>query len=1126
MSNTLQAGPHTQQTPLGPVRYVVGDWVVNLLAHQLECADRRVSLEPLHMAVLATMCRRAGEVLSADDLLDACWSGVALGDNPVHKAIASLRKALGDQAASPRYIETIRKQGYRLVAPVRVLGDMGARSHQGSWRSGSPFRGLEPFDATHAEVFYGREKEVADLRRRITQQWLRGHPLLVILGPSGSGKTSLVQAGLIPALYQAGPSAEGELLQISTSAVLDLGSVGEHGVWWALSGALLDWELDGEPLLQGFSVETLGRVLRDDPAQVLAALAAGLGADAGRPERPPLLVLDRLEALFQAGTVPPQDLAHLHQVLAMLVQACRLFVVATCRNDFYSHLAREPLWMTDKSQGAHMDLGPPDGRALAMMIRLPARAAGLVFGQDPDGMRTLDDSLCMDAMGAPDALPLLQYTLQELFNARAPGGELTWRAYEDLGGLEGAIGRRAEATLLALPVPQQSALPGLLTRLVLLQDEEGAATGRRVRWVALDGDAERGLVKALVEARLLVTDFIAGEAGFRVAHEALLRRWPRVTDWVARHRGTLALRHGLAPWVQRWLAAGQSGDQLLPHGDHLAQVRAAVVESPQAFTAEERDFVQQSIRRLQRATGWRWGGAVLVVMLAVYASWAAWRNGQLAETAARRGNDSERLVSFMLGDLADQLRPLGRLALLDGVASQALAVLGGRQGRSAEDLQAAMQRARALVVVAEVNLDKGRVAVAEPALAEAQRLLEDAQARGVADDSVLKTRGAVEFWHGRMAMDRGDLADAQRRLGRYRMLSAQWQAQSPNSREAWIELSYALNSLGSVAIKQGAWQEAARLFEESLSWKEKALAAKPDDTALAADLADTLAWQGFGELAQGRMRQALARLEQVADVLKKLRTQNPGDMVWVRRAGFYDSRRAAVLAGMGRDDEARQVWAGALSMINRAASFDPDNAAIQRGRLRIEAENLVHGGAGTQQALQGLAELQRRLESRAKSGGPRATADLFLSGRLQSLQAILEGRAGNWAGALASLERSQASVNLVIARQPHDWEAMDLRARNALLAARAQFVLGHKGALHELCDEMERYWGAPVTSGYGGAVLEAWLVGKKCLGKFDDIQPWQSRLVSDGYHPSMTDLPVQLEMVGRPAVGKDTKPGI
>jgi DNA-binding winged helix-turn-helix (wHTH) protein len=92
-------------------RWMLGDWLVNPSAHRIERAGDVVALEPRMMAVLVELSRRPGGVVSADALLRACWPGEVLGDNPLQKVIAGLRRALGDSPTTARYIETIRKQG-------------------------------------------------------------------------------------------------------------------------------------------------------------------------------------------------------------------------------------------------------------------------------------------------------------------------------------------------------------------------------------------------------------------------------------------------------------------------------------------------------------------------------------------------------------------------------------------------------------------------------------------------------------------------------------------------------------------------------------------------------------------------------------------------------------------------------------------------------------------------------------------------------------------------------------------------------------------------------------------------------------------------------------------------------
>jgi DNA-binding winged helix-turn-helix (wHTH) protein/TolB-like protein/Tfp pilus assembly protein PilF len=106
------------ETESPPQRLQVGDWTVDPALNQLSAAAKTVKLEPKAMAVLVYLAQRRGEVVSREKLLAAVWPGVVVSDDAVTQVVIKLRKALGDSAESPAYIQTISKRGYRLVAPV------------------------------------------------------------------------------------------------------------------------------------------------------------------------------------------------------------------------------------------------------------------------------------------------------------------------------------------------------------------------------------------------------------------------------------------------------------------------------------------------------------------------------------------------------------------------------------------------------------------------------------------------------------------------------------------------------------------------------------------------------------------------------------------------------------------------------------------------------------------------------------------------------------------------------------------------------------------------------------------------------------------------------------------------
>jgi len=101
----------------------VGDWHVRRASGELSGPDGVQRLEPKVMDLLILLASRPGQVLSREDLFAALWPELVVGDDTLARTVSKLRQALGDDARAPRYVETIAKRGYRLVAPVTIMAD-------------------------------------------------------------------------------------------------------------------------------------------------------------------------------------------------------------------------------------------------------------------------------------------------------------------------------------------------------------------------------------------------------------------------------------------------------------------------------------------------------------------------------------------------------------------------------------------------------------------------------------------------------------------------------------------------------------------------------------------------------------------------------------------------------------------------------------------------------------------------------------------------------------------------------------------------------------------------------------------------------------------------------------------
>lgn len=963
-----------------------GNWQVETrtcsLRHIQDGSETQV--EPRAMDVLSVLCHRAGNILSADDLLHLCWDGLVVGENQVHKAITQLRRALRDSVTRPTYIENIRKRGYRTLAPVSFPPGHGLAPPVDHWSRRSPYVGLNPFGADHRSVFFGRDGAVARLSAAVAAQMAVGRAFMLVLGPSGSGKTSLIQAGLLPGLLH-GPGT----VRVAAAAGLDLGDAGDVPLATALGGALLDLEVEGAPLFPGCNAEALGNGL------LVAADAGKWLSQTSDPRQVGqrfALFIDRLEALFD----PAADAARAPFLAALdrLARTDRFVIISACRNDFYPDLAREPHLMAGKEKGGHFDLAPPTRAEIMQMIRSPAAIAELRFGIDLDNNTRLDDMLCDGVADNPDALPLLQYTLEQLYQQRSPGRELTIAAYRALGGIEGAIGRRADAILAGLPPAAQAALPRIFSLIVAVGGGDGAPRGLRAPWSALSGPDERRLVQTLVDERLFVSLMHGAEPVFGVAHEALLRQWPRAVEWITEHHQALRIRARLEGETQQWLADGKRTDRLLRRGRPLAEAVELLTTRAVPLSAEVTDLINASARQARRADRLRLGaviGFALVAFVAVIMGLEARKAEQLAD---QRRQEAEGLIDFMLGDLTQKLQPLARLDLMGGVAEKALAYLTAEDpGRVPGPLR--LRQAKALLTLADVNRSRGNIDAALTALGRAEVLLHVNLTEGPVDGELLKNAGAAAFWFGQIAFDQGRTKEALVRFEQYRDFAQQMVRLDESNIDATIELSYALSSLGTTLMRLGDAEAAVAASSRSVELKRLALIQRPEDRSLLAGLANGLSWLAQTELQNGNLGEAAKFYQQQHDVLLTVSRLEPEAPVWKFRLAVALKLQAQLLLAQGDIDAAQNALLSAERLVLECLAKEAGNQRWQAEyadiRLAYSRTLLLLGDleAADTQISAALGAVDRLLTSAAQD-------DAFLRKRVQILvlRALLRQRQG------------------------------------------------------------------------------------------------------------------------------------
>jgi len=455
-----------------------------------------------------------------------------------------------------------------------------------------PYRGLQAFDVGHAPYFFGREALTDWLLDDLRPKGPGREPnrFLAVVGASGSGKSSLARAGLLARLGErpwprvvCWPGAD----PLESVAVALAAHPAVRPAVPSFVGLVRELEQDAKAL------HRLGRVaLHDAPADARL-----------------VLLVDQFEEAFtQCPDEPRRRLLIDNLVYAATVAGGKVVVVLTLRADFYGRCAVYPELSAALSDHQVL-VGPMNPAELRLAIERPARLAGCEF--EPG----LVETLLRDVERQPGALPLLQHTLAELWERR-DGRRLTFAAYEAIGRLDGALERRANAVFDALDDGRK----GLCQRIFLRLTQPGDGTEDSKRRATLDelvpaggsADDVRAVLLALADARLVTVEGNPARPGdpvVEVAHEALIRGWSRLRQWIEADRDALRTHRKLTADARDW--AGHSrNESYLYHGVRLAVVEEWLAARPDALSPLEREFVVASRKWEEQMLQWRQDAAL------------------------------------------------------------------------------------------------------------------------------------------------------------------------------------------------------------------------------------------------------------------------------------------------------------------------------------------------------------------------------------------------------------------------------------------------------------------------------------------------------------------------------------
>jgi len=565
-----------------------------------------------------------------------------------------------------------------------------------------PYPGLTAFEPAQAAWFFGREQLTAVLTARLAGRLATGGPL-VVAAPSGAGKSSLLRAGLIPALSAGKLTAPG-----SRHWPQILMTPGPHPLRTLATRLAPQAGTDADSVASHL---VLGPGRRAEPfREALRRRAGGRGIAGARV----VLIVDQFEEVF---TLCPDEAERrvFIELLGELASGTREtdpvgLVVIGLRADLYGQCAEYPE-LRDAVSRDQLLVGPMSTAELREAIERPAQAVGLRLEPGLTELLLRDIGAREAAPSDPEAaagndpgqaddyeagrLPMIAYALQQTWEKRS-GRTLTVAVYQSTGGIQQAIATAADETYGQLPAASQQATRPLFLRLVRI-GETGQDTRRIVNQADLvshspSGPAATAALQAFTRARLLTVS----QDSVEITHEALLRAWPRLRQWISDDRADNLLGQQLEEDATQWEGSGRDNSALL-RGSRLDAGLGWTRDYPGDVSPVVDRFLRESRRQRTRSARIRQAVTAVLAVVALTAATTAWfavRQSHAAQASSRTAilnqvtaeaeqvDSADPSLAANLNALAYQMKPSNALytRLIDAQDIPLASVLPVRTG--------------------------------------------------------------------------------------------------------------------------------------------------------------------------------------------------------------------------------------------------------------------------------------------------------------------------------------------------------------------------------------------------------------------------------------------------------------
>ena len=398
-------------------------------------------------------------------------------------------------------------------------------------------------------------------------------------------------------------------------------------------------------------------------------------------------------------------------------------------------------------------------------------------------------------------------------------------------------------------------------------------------------------------------------------------------------------------------------------------------------------------------------------------------NAVIARNEARqRQAQTEQALNYMLGDLHDKLKGVGRLDLMASVTDKALALFAASKPGSLTDDELT-QQSRALVQIGQIRLDEGRYEPAMDAFRRAYQRSLELTTRYPGNGRFLFDRAQAEYWIGYVYLQQRNLEQANEWLTRYRDSTLGLLKIDPHNQDWRLETTWGEHNVAVLALDRGDLNTAQRGFQAELKVKEEIARARPHDADLASQVADTISWLGNVAEQRGDLASAQRLFGEQVRRLTDLRGRHPEDFRWLAQWANAQEVLAASLETTGRYDESLRALTAADGGLKALTQHDPNNVPWQITLASVEIRRASHALATNDfdQAERRLSAAMDSLRNLGSSSASQANREIDRAlSRGWLLRARLAQRRSNLRAATDAARLSLAEARKGIARDAID----------------------------------------------------------------------------------------------------------